>query len=479
MNYETVIGLEVHAELKTASKLFCACSTAFGAPPNTQCCPVCMGLPGALPTWNRRAIELAVQAGILLGCRIEEVSHAARKQYFYPDLPKAYQISQGDFPLCRDGSLTVETEAGKRRVGIIRIHVEEDAGKLIHQGDKTLIDGNRCGIPLIEIVSAPDLRSATEASAYLKKLKELLVAAEISDCKMQEGSLRCDVNLSVRPMGTEEMGVRTEIKNINSFSFVEKTITYEAQRQIDALERGEPIFPQTRRYDEKSGKTVLMRIKESADDYRFLEEPDLPPLYVSKETVERLRAALPELPEEKRERLTKEFGISPEDAAILASDTALANYFEKAAALTAYPKHLAGLLLSDLMRYCQSDPFVSPVSAERLGELSTLFGDRTVNSATAKKLLVRLTKSDFSPREAVEKEGLSQIRDEGLLLSHVQAVLSENPQAVEDYQNGKKAALQALLGRLMANTGGRAEPVLAQTLLIQALGGQDTKKRED
>ncbi len=473
-NYEVVIGLEVHAELKTATKIFCACPTVFGAPPNTQCCPVCLGLPGAMPVLNRRAVELAVTAGLALSCEIAPYSRADRKQYFYPDLPKAYQISQADSPFCKNGGLEIESPTrGCVRIGIERIHLEEDAGKLVHRDAQTFVDCNRCGVPLIEIVSRPDLRSAEEAVAYLKSLRAVLLTCGISDCRMQEGSMRCDVNLSVRKRGEERFGVRTEIKNINSFAFAEKAIRYEQERQIELMERGERIQPETRRFDAQKGITVRMRIKETADDYRYLQEPDLLPVHVDQGVIDRLRAALPELPAARALRLQKSYGVTADDAAILVGESALADYFESAARSTAYPKLAVNLLLSDLLRHCASDPFSSPVSPYRLGELAELLGEGTINSATAKKLLSRSLNADIPLRETVEREGLGQIRDEERLVPIIRAVIASLPRVVADYKGGKRAALQALLGNVMKQTGGRADPVAAERLLLQWISKEE------
>lgn len=467
--YEAVIGLEVHAELKTKSKIFCACSTAFGAEPNTQCCPICMGLPGTLPTLNRRAVELAVMAGAALGCEIAERSRTDRKQYFYPDLPKAYQISQAGVPLCKNGSLRFHTADGERVVGITRIHIEEDAGKLLHKDGSTLIDYNRCGVPLIEIVSAPDMHTGAEAAAYVRALRSILLTCGISDCRMQEGSLRCDVNISVRRRGDESFGVRTEIKNLNSFAFMEKAIDFEFARHCELLSKGEEIRMETRRYDASTGKTYPMRSKERVFDYRFLAEPDLLPICLKREEIETLRACLPELPMARARRMTTAYGITESDAEILSSDSQLADYYETAAKETKHTKLLANLLLTDLTRFCESEPFVSPVTETRLAAVSELFGERVINSATAKKLIARLVEGDFDPVEIVAREGLAQIRDSATLQRLIDEVLEENPRAVADYRNGKTAALRALQGQVMAKSGGRADPVLLESLLLKAI----------
>ncbi len=469
-DFQAVIGLEVHVELKTATKIFCSCPTGFGAAPNTQCCPTCMGLPGAMPMLNREVVKQAVRAGLALGCKISTHSHADRKQYFYPDLPKAYQISQDAIPLCSDGGVEIKTEDGLRRIGIRRIHIEEDAGKLIHTGDRTLIDCNRCGVPLIEIVTAPEMHSPSEAGACLRALRDILVACGISDCKMHEGSMRCDVNVSLARQGeAHEGGVRSEIKNINSFAFAEKAIAYEIQRQSELLCRGEALQSETRRYDAARGVTQLMRVKESAVDYRYLVEPDLLAIHLSDAEIEALRDTLPELPGDRAARYIQTYGISASDAAILSSDSALSAYFEEAVAACRYPVLLTNLLITELLRESGEEDFCSTVASASLATLADLFGEGTINSTTTKKLLARLMVGNFDLRAAVKTEGLEQLRDPQALAGIIEAVLAENPQAVADYLRGKCAASRALLGRAMKKTEGRADPILLERLLAEAL----------
>lgn len=468
--YEMVVGLEVHAELKTKSKIFCSCPTDFGAPPNTQCCPVCMGLPGALPVLNQAAVEYAVKAGLATHCTVANISKLDRKNYFYPDMPKAYQISQYDQPLCRNGFLEIETEQGSKKIGIVRIHIEEDAGKLIHdEKDETLLDFNRCGIGLIEIVSAPDIRSGEEARAYLQKLKTVLLYTGVSDCRMNEGSLRCDVNLSVRKKGEERFGVRTEIKNLNSFSYIVKAIEYEFRRQVALLEAGEIVCQQTRRFDVATGKTELMRIKENADDYRYFPEPDLPPIHIDEQRIEALRAELPRLPDERKKEYRERYGLSAYDAEVLCADPMMAEYFECGAEKTKYPKLLANMMLSELMRLSVTERFSCAIAPLHMAELADLLGDGTVNSSTGKTLISQMWANDRRPIDLVTEQNLRQINDADLLRKEVEQALFANPKALADYRNGKKAAAKVIVGRVMAQTRGRANPVLLSRMVEECM----------
>ena len=468
--YEMVIGLEVHVELKTATKIFCSCPTTFGAAPNTQCCPVCMGFPGTLPVLNKKVVEYAVKAGLATNCKIANYSKEDRKNYFYPDLPKAYQISQYDLPLCEHGWLDIETEAGSKRIGITRIHIEEDAGKLVHDdAHGTMIDCNRCGVPLIEIVSEPDIRSAEEAKAYLQKLRAIILYTGVSDCKMEEGSLRCDVNLSVRKVGAEAFGTRTEMKNLNSFQFIVKAIEYEYKRQVDAIEAGEIVVQETRRFDTATGKTNTMRTKEDADDYRYFPDPDLPPIEMSDERIAAFAAEIPELPDARKARYIEKYGLTPYDGEILTSDKAMADYFEAAAAATKYPKTVANLLISEVLRMLEGESFSCPLSPDRLAELATLLGEDVINSSTAKKLLKEMFETGASPKKLVEERGLAQINDEELLAALVREAVESSPKSVADYKKGKQAAAKAIVGRVMQKTDGRGNPVIIQRLLEEEL----------
>ncbi len=468
--YEMVIGLEVHVELKTKTKIFCGCSTAFGAAPNTQCCPVCMGMPGTLPVLNEQVVEYAVKAGLATHCTIARYSKEDRKNYFYPDLPKAYQISQYDLPLCEHGWLDIQTKAGEKRIGITRIHIEEDAGKLIHTASGgTLCDYNRCGVPLIEIVSEPDIRSAEEAVAYVQKLRAIMLYTGVSDCKMQEGSLRCDVNLSVRKRGEKAFGTRTEMKNLNSFQFIQKAITYEYKRQVEALEAGEKIVQETRRFDEKTGKTFSMRRKENANDYRYFPDPDLVPIVLSDTTIARLEGEIPVLPDERKAAYLERFGLTAADAEALVSQREIADYFEAAAAHSKGVKTLAHLITSEVFRLLPVGETRIPIAPAHLGRIADLLEEGRINSGTGKRLIQALWEEDQDPEALAEREGLWQQSDEGVLRPLVEQALMENEKSVSDYKNGKRQAIQPLIGQVLKKTAGKGNPVVIRRLLEELL----------
>lgn len=468
--YEAVIGLEVHAQLATDSKIFCSCSTSFGAPPNTHVCPVCMGLPGVLPTLNAKAVRLAILAGLATNCTVSSITAFDRKNYFYPDLPKAYQITQNELPVCREGYLDITVDGESKRIGIQRIHMEEDAGKLIHHPEHgTLIDYNRCGVPLIEIVSYPQLRSAEEAKAYLNELRTVLLFAQVSDCKMNEGSFRCDVNLSVRRKGDTNLGVRTEMKNINSFAFVGKAIEFEFRRQANIIEHGGRIVPETRRFDAATGETHTMRVKETAADYRFFAEPDLPPFVIEKEYVESLKHSMPAMPSERRQIYRERYGLGKTDCEIITSRPQMADYFERAADLTDYPKAVANLMITDLLSTVGAEGFDVSVTPEHLAEIATLYGDGDINSSTVKKLLSMLPQSELSPSKLVEKHGMAQINDRDELARMLERVLSDNPKLLADYKNGKTAVKKAIIGKMMAASAGRANPTIADRIFEEMI----------
>ncbi len=455
--YEAIIGLEVHVELATSSKIFCSCKNTLEGAPNSAVCPICMGLPGSMPTFNRRALELAVRAGLVLECSIADKTRFDRKNYFYPDLPKAYQISQNEYPICRDGKICI----GGRSIGIERIHMEEDAGKLVHDGERgTLVDYNRCGVPLIEIVTRPDIRTAEEARAFLGELRLRLIYAGVSECKMQYGQLRCDVNLSVRKKGERDFGVRTEIKNINSFAFVGKAIEYEFARQVSVLESGVKILMQTMRFDADMGRTLPMRTKESAADYRFFPEPDLPELSVGREYVEKIRAALPPMPSERIRRYVEDYGLRRDDAEIIVARLPLAEYFEAAAELTEYKKAAANIILTELLGTQAADTFECALPPEFVAQTATLYGNRTINSSTVKRVLAAAERSGASPIKIVEENGLAQISDRAYISEVLRGVLRENPKLLGDFRSGKTAAQKAIFGKVMALTSGRADPIL-------------------
>lgn len=478
MNYETVIGLEVHVELKTEAKVFCGCAARFGAEPNTHVCPGCLGMPGALPVLNKRAVEYCIKAGLALNCRIAPFSRFHRKQYFYPDMPTAYQISQYDLPLCEKGRLEIITAEGEKTVGINRIHLEAEAGRTYHCGGGpegySLLDYNRCGLPLIEIVSEPDLRSPAEARAYLEKLQTILQYIGVSDCKMEEGSFRCDANISLRPAGSKEFGLRVELKNLNSFKAIEAALEYEANRQAALLAAGTPLErEESRAWDETRGITVYMRPKEKAADYRFFPDPDLLPVVVDEEWVESIRKRLPELPGEKRERYINEYGLPLYDAEVLSSSRPTAEFFE--AAVKAYggdPKVVSNWVMVELARLLNLEKKELPdaeIAPENLAALLKMIDEGTISGKIAKTVFEEMFYTGKNPRQIVEEKGLVQISDEDRLLAVVRKVLAGHPETVADYRGGKTKALGFLVGQVMKETRGRANPALVNTLLRREL----------
>ena len=473
-DYEIIIGLEVHAELSTKTKIFCSCPTSFGAEPNTHTCPICMAMPGALPVLNEKVVEYAVKAGLATNCEISKNSKNDRKNYFYPDLPKSYQISQYDKPLCEHGYVEIDTKEGKKKIRLLRIHIEEDAGKLNHDefAGGSLVDLNRAGVPLIEIVSEPDLRSSEEAEQYLKKLKSILEYIEVSDCKMQEGSLRADVNVSVRKKGDTKFGTRTEMKNMNSFRSIVRAIEYEANRQIDVLEDGGTIEQETRRWDEVSGKTFSMRDKEDAEDYRYFPEPDLVAIKLSDEYIENIRKNLPELPESRKERYLNEYHLSEKDSNIISSSKYLADLFEQATKICNNAKAVNNWIISDISRILnetETEPIEIPFDSNQLAKLVILIDKGVISSSIGKKVLVELFENPRDPEEIIKEKGWIQISDEGAIKEIVMKILEENPQSVSDYKAGKDKALGFLVGQAMKQTKGKANPKMLNEMFIEEL----------
>ncbi len=479
-NFEPVIGLEVHAQLSTRSKIFCGCSAAFGAPPNTNVCPVCLGFPGALPVLNRAAMDLAVRAALALGCRINHTSIFARKNYFYPDLPKGYQISQYEQPLASAGVVTFETAGTIRRVGIARVHLEEDAGKSLHEGfpdseRHTYLDYNRSGTPLIEIVTEPDLRSAADAAEFFSRLRAILVWLGVNDGNMEEGSLRCDANVSVRPAGSTTLGTKAEVKNLNSFRFVQKALEYEIDRQIEIVEGGGRVRQETRLWDSATGETSSMRSKEEAHDYRYFPEPDLPPLVVDEARVRSIAAAMPELPDARRERFAATYGLPDYDAAQLTQSLALSQFFEDAVAAGAPTKAVSNWMMGELARALKESGrsiSESPVPPTRLAELVTLIDRGTISGAMAKGVFEKMFASGRSAPEIIRAEGLTQIDDEGQIVELVRQVLAKNIDAVAQYRAGKAATFGFLVGQVMKAGGGKANPKRVNDVLKRMLEGE-------
>jgi aspartyl-tRNA(Asn)/glutamyl-tRNA(Gln) amidotransferase subunit B len=475
MQYELVAGLEVHVQLNTDSKLFCGCSVRFGAPPNSQVCPVCMGMPGVLPVLNRRALELALRAAVALNCQISTFTKFDRKNYFYPDLPKNYQISQYDLPLSREGYLWIETEQGHpKQIGITRLHIEEDAGKLLHdpQTNTTLVDLNRCGVPLIEIVSKPEINSPQQAYLFLTTLRSILRYIGVSNCDMEKGELRCDINLSLRPKGSEGLGVKTEIKNLNSFRFVAKAISYEFQRQNKILLSGGRIVHETRLYDPTKDVTEPMRIKEEAHDYRYFPEPDLPPIVIHKEQIQKIRGDLPELPQAKASRFVQMYGITPYNARILTSERSMADFFEEACKIYTSPKTICNWMVNDLMKVLNEEALQlgqTPLRPPAFVELLGLLDQQRITAATAKEVLKEMVRCGRSPQAIVAERGLAQLGDELSLQEVVNSAISSNPQAVRDYKGGKRSALTFLVGQVMKATRGKANPKMVNQMLEERL----------
>ncbi len=481
MKYETVIGLEIHAQLLTESKMFCSCSTKFGSEPNTNICPVCTGQPGTLPVTNKRAIELAIKTAIALNCTIEPQSIFARKNYFYPDLPKGYQVSQYDLPLSSKGYLEIEVDGKKRKIGITRVHLEEDAGKLVHKGadrimgaEESLVDYNRTGVPLMEIVSEPDMRSPKEAAIFMQALAALLQYIQTTDAKMEEGSLRCDANLSIRPIGEETLGTKSEIKNMNSFKAVEKALLAEEKRHTELAEAGEKIIQETRFFDNDTGKTSGMRSKEDAHDYRYFPEPDLVPVEPSKEWVKEIKDSLGELPQTRILRLEKDFKLPSYEANLLVSNKSMADFFEECAKLHKDYKAIANWIVGELTAYLKDKKKTIKeldFTPAKLVEMLNLIANNTISGKIAKTVLVKVLDTGKSVKDVIAESGLTQISSEDELKKIVREVLKSNPKPVEEYKAGKKTAVGFLVGQLMKATKGRANPKLANKLLKDELEG--------
>ena len=475
MDFEAVIGLEVHAQLLTESKIFCSCSTAFGAAPNTHTCPVCLGMPGVLPVLNQKVVEYAIKAALATGCEVANQSIWARKNYFYPDLPKGYQVSQYELPLAEHGRLEIEVEGDKRTIGITRIHMEEDAGKLVHDPHQaySYVDLNRTGVPLVEIVSEPDMREPAEAAAYLKELRDILVYLGVCDGNMEEGSFRCDANISLRPRGQKELGVKTELKNMNSFRNVQKALEYEIRRQRLVLESGGEIVQETRLWDDGSGKTVSMRGKESAHDYRYFPDPDLLPLVVEDKWIESIKASLPELPAAKRQRFESQYGLPAYDAGVLTADPALAGYFEATANAGAEAKKASNLIMSDLLGALHAKGLElsqSPIPPESLAGLVKLLASGELSSKMGKEVFAEMMETGQQAGAVVKAKGLKQVSDTGELEGILQAIFDANPDQVEKFKAGNQKLMGFFVGQVMQQTKGQANPKLLNQLVKKMLG---------
>ncbi len=475
MEYEAVIGLEIHVQMDTKTKMFCSCPVEFGAEPNTNVCPVCLGMPGSLPVANKRAVEFAVRASLALNCEVHTESIFARKNYFYPDLPKGYQISQYEKPLATNGWVEIELPSGeKKKIRIRRLHIEEDAGKNIHEGSKSYVDLNRAGTPLMEIVTEPDIRSAEEARIFLETLRNIMRYTGVSKADMEKGQLRCDINVSVRPKGSDKLGTRTEIKNVNSFRFVQKAIEYEVERQIKTIQEGGEIVQETRTFDPATGKTFPMRSKEEAEDYRYFPDPDLLPLILEKEWIEEIKKSMPELPHQRLERLLSQYGISEYEAKIFVQHKELGDFFEEAVRKFNEPKMIANWLLNDLLGLLNEKQIPleeSPVSPEKLAELVKLIKENVISTKIGKEVIKEMVETGKSASQIVEEKGLKQITDEGEIRRIVEEVLSRFPSEVERFRQGEEKLLGFFVGQVMRETKGKANPKLVNQILREVLKG--------
>ncbi|MCR8644743.1 Asp-tRNA(Asn)/Glu-tRNA(Gln) amidotransferase subunit GatB [Paenibacillus sp. N1-5-1-14] len=472
--YETVVGLEVHVELHTNSKIFCGCSTSFGAPPNTHTCPVCLGHPGVLPVLNRQALEFAMKAAMALNCEIAAETKFDRKNYFYPDSPKAYQISQYDKPVGENGWIDIEVDGKTKRIGITRLHLEEDAGKLTHVdgGYASLVDFNRVGTPLVEIVSEPDIRTPEEARAYLEKLKAIMLYCEVSDVKMEEGSLRCDANISIRPWEQEQFGTRAELKNMNSFRGVQRGLEYEEIRQAEVLDSGQKVVQETRRWDEAQGKTISMRSKEESHDYRYFPDPDLVSIHIDDAWKDRVRSSIPELPDARKARYTAEYSLPDYDAEVLTSSKKLADFFEESLQFTKDSKQVSNWIMGDLLGYLNANSLELKdvnITGKSLGEMINLIEGGTISTKIAKTVFKEMLETGKEPKLIVEEQGLVQISDEGAIKEIVLAVIANNPKSVADYQGGNEKAIGFIVGQVMKESKGKANPGMVNKLIVEAL----------